>query len=144
MKLQYKSPMYDWITATIAVVALLAVMAMALVGCATVGIGSYPADQAVLEAAAGVMALKYLDIRKDGSLSKVDIANALLKVGDEAVQSQGYVSFTSLIQSRINAVTGGRMNPQVLTIYMLTIAVLESRADETAFGHILMPAEIRV
>ena len=96
-----------------------------MVGCASLGIGGYSQDQAVLEAAASIMTLEYLSLENIDSMSKVDIANALLKVGDESVQLMGYISFSSLIQSRINAVSGGRMNPQVLTIYMLTVAILE-------------------
>ena len=98
-------------------------------GCATLGIGNQPQDQVVLEAAAGVMTLEYMSIRDTG-LSKAEIAHALLYVGDAAVQSQGYTSFAALVQSRIRAVTNGKLNPQVLTIYMLTIAVLEELEED--------------
>lgn len=100
------------------------VVALMAAACATLGIGDQPKDQAVLEAAAAVMLLEYMDI-KDGDLSKADIARALIKVGDEAVQGQGYVSFTALIEARLAAVTEGKFHPNVYMIYMLTIAVLE-------------------
>lgn len=102
-----------------------AILIGSLIGCATFGVGEYSKDQAVLEAAAGMMMLEYLSLEDVGAMSKVDIANALLCVGDESVQAMGYISFSSLIQSRINSISKGRMNPQVLTIYMLTVAILE-------------------
>ena len=98
----------------------------AVSGCATIGIRDQPQEQAVLEAAAALMAMEYMDIKNDESLSDADIARALLKVGDKAVKTQGYVSFAALLESRLSAVTNGKFHPNVYMIYMLTIAVLES------------------
>ena len=98
-------------------------------GCATFGVGNQPQDQVVLEAAAGVMTLEFMRLRDTG-LSNADLARALLEVGDAAVQSQGYTSFAALVQSRISDVTNGNLNPQVMTIYMMTIAVLEELEED--------------
>ena len=98
---------------------------VAVIGCATLGIGNQPPEQASLEAAALLMAFEYDDIRDDPSLSAVDIAHRLLEVGDRSVQEDGFTSFTALIQSRINDVTNGKFDPKVYVIYKLTVKVLE-------------------
>ena len=120
---------FSQLRALMAFVAFVGLAAVTVSGCATFGIGNQPQDQVVLEAAAGLMVLEYVSIR-DMGLSKAEIAHALLYVGDAAVQSQGYISFAALVQSRISDVTNGKLNPQVLTIYMLTIAVLEELEED--------------
>ncbi len=105
---------------------------LAMLGCATFGIGGpQPKEQVVLEAAAALMIIEYLDLRGDDSLSKVDIAKALMAIGDETVQAAGYVSFAKLIEQRLNDVTDGKFHPDVFMMYTVTIAVLE-RLEEDA------------
>lgn len=109
------------------IVAIMVTVTLLAEGCATLGIGDQPKEQAVLEAAALLMVFEYQTIKNDESLSSADIARALLKVGDEAVQAQGYASFTALVQSRIDAVSDGKFHPNVYMIYMLTVKVLEDQ-----------------
>ena len=105
---------------------LLCIMILVVSGCATFGIGDQPQEQAVLEAAATLMLVVYLDIRNDENLSDADIARALLEIGNRVVRAQGYISFALLIEDRLNDMTDGKFHPNVYMIYMLTIAVLES------------------
>lgn len=107
--------------------AMLVVLCVAFTGCATLGIGDPPSEQAALEGASAAMVVHYLKI-KDDDITDAQLAIALVTQGDNYISTlypdSGW-TYVGLVQDYIKKISNGKLNPNVGLIYFFVIGALE-------------------